>query len=259
MFACFSFHTTAALPVCWQPRRLFPRGHCPADLPGCKWPGLCALVDSVSSIDDYREGQLVLFRQVCWSTCLLLQKANRGDSRREKNSIQKGTMLSLAIICAMIFLLVPWQVAYLGCWMLHLYTCSSGLQRQKSLSRSKHDIVALVQMKNAPDTTSGISQTLPGRPPSGSTARATLNQRDNNLNHNLHLLLLMTWLLPLTAPVLAVWVRTLLTAGFTTPFDGDHNFIAVLPFLILTDYASWTPGNLFERPRYVEAGSALVS
>ncbi|KAJ3555841.1 hypothetical protein NM688_g2357 [Phlebia brevispora] len=40
-----------------------------------------------------------------------------------------------------------------------------------------------------------------------------------------HLLLLMTWLLPLAAPVLAVWVRTLYTAGLTTPFDGDHNVL----------------------------------
>ncbi len=49
----------------------------------------------------------------------------------------------------------------------------------------------------------------------------------------------MTWLLPLAAPVLAVWVRTLLTAGITTPFDGDHNVFNVLPFLILVD-PGWT-------------------
>ncbi|KAF8204692.1 GPI-inositol-deacylase [Pholiota molesta] len=74
--------------------------------------------------------------------------------------------------------------------------------------------------------------------------------KENNLRHNMHLLLLMTWLLPLTAPVLAVWVRTLLTAGYTTPFDGDHNFLAVLPFLIYVDFASWTPGPLFERTKF---------
>ena len=53
---------------------------------------------------------------------------------------------------------------------------------------------------------------------------------------------MMTWLLPLAAPVLAVWVRTLFTAGFTTPFDGDHNVLYVLPFVILVDSAwgrSW--------------------
>ena len=45
----------------------------------------------------------------------------------------------------------------------------------------------------------------------------------------------MTWLLPLAAPVLAVWVRTLFTAGFTTPFNGDHNVLYVIPFLVLVD------------------------
>ena len=48
----------------------------------------------------------------------------------------------------------------------------------------------------------------------------------------------MTWLLPLAAPVLVVWVRTLYTAGLTTPFDGDHNVLNVAPYLILVD-SSW--------------------
>ena len=39
---------------------------------------------------------------------------------------------------------------------------------------------------------------------------------DDNGNYNMHLMLLMTWLLPLTCPVLAVWVRTLASAGITT-------------------------------------------
>jgi GPI inositol-deacylase len=56
----------------------------------------------------------------------------------------------------------------------------------------------------------------------------------------MHILLLMTWLLPLTAPALAVWVRTTLTAGFTPPLDGDQVFLNVAPFLILVDFASWT-------------------
>jgi GPI inositol-deacylase len=81
----------------------------------------------------------------------------------------------------------------------------------------------------------------------------------DNVNHNLHFLLLMTWLLPLAAPVLAVWVRTLLTAGLTTPFDGDHNFLAVVPFLVLTDFASWTPGRLFERPKSIFALSLFFA
>lgn len=45
----------------------------------------------------------------------------------------------------------------------------------------------------------------------------------------------MTWLLPLAAPVLAVWVRTIQTAGYTTPFNGDHNVFKVAPVLVLVD------------------------
>ena len=57
-------------------------------------------------------------------------------------------------------------------------------------------------------------------------------------HYNMHILLLMTWLLPLAAPVLVVWVRTLLTAGLTTPFDGDHFVLNVAPFLVLVEFAS---------------------
>jgi len=85
--------------------------------------------------------------------------------------------------------------------------------------------------------------------PSGRRLSDVSDIKKDNLNLNMHLLLLMTWLLPLTAPVLAVWVRTLLTAGYTTPFDGDHNFLAALPFLVMTDFASWTPGKLFEKTK----------
>lgn len=53
-----------------------------------------------------------------------------------------------------------------------------------------------------------------------------------------HILLLMTWLLPLVIPVLAVWVRTFMTTGYTVPFDGDHNFLNITPFLLLVDSSS---------------------
>lgn len=65
----------------------------------------------------------------------------------------------------------------------------------------------------------------------------------------------MTWLLPLAAPILAVWVRTLFTAGFTTPFDGGHNFLRVLPFLMLVD-PGWGFNWLRTRTRHILAKSS---
>lgn len=146
----------------------------------------------------------------------------------------------------MIFVFVPWQVAYLGCWLLHLHTCASSTQHLKGGISRSGEAVPLVDRGRRQDSTD-----YPKYPPPAAEANPpdTRDIKRENANHSLHLLLLMTWLLPLTAPVLAVWVRTLLTAGYTTPFDGDHNFLAVLPFLILTDFASWTPGALFEKAR----------
>lgn len=70
---------------------------------------------------------------------------------------------------------------------------------------------------------------------------------DRERQSNECLLLLMTWLLPLAAPVLAVWVRTLATAGLTTPFDGDHNFLYVAPFVVLLDLGPGVSGFLCAR------------
>lgn len=72
-------------------------------------------------------------------------------------------------------------------------------------------------------------------------------QHENWIHANEYLLLLMTWLLPLAAPVLAVWVRTLATAGLTTPFDGDHNVAYVAPFVVLVESGPWAGG--FLKPR----------
>jgi len=122
----------------------------------------------------------------------------------------KITIASTGFIFLLIVFLVPWQVAFLGCWIIHYGTCVTSFQR----------------IKSSPSTTSTSS----------------LPVKDFMLeNHNMctHLLLLMKWLLHLTAPVLGVWVRTMATAGFTTPFDGDHNFLYVAPFLFFVDWV-WT-------------------
>lgn len=183
-------------------------------------------------LDNNRKDRIVTFRKVWFPPDLTSIFSTVRSRRRSENSgIPTSTILSLIVVCGAVFLFIPWQVTYLGCWLLHLYTCASSMQTLKL---------------------QGTGRVGPG----------TMDAREvkqNNLNYNLHLLLLMTWLLPLTAPVLAVWVRTLLTAGYTTPFDGDHNFLAVLPFLILADFSSWAPGKLFDTTRYVHFSSSSSS
>jgi hypothetical protein len=142
----------------------------------------------------------------------------------------------MLLIFVVIFLFVPWQVAYLGCWLIQLYTCAQLDHRRPEGLSSAQDSTAIPLLRRDEDE--------PEEHP-------VLQRPSTNREESLHLLLLMTWLLPLAAPVLVVWVRTLATAGITTPFSGDHDFFNVAPFLILVDFASWNHGTLFERQRYV--------
>lgn len=101
---------------------------------------------------------------------------------------------------------VPSQVAFLVCFLIHLFTCAMH---------------------------------APSASPTDAEADAYAQKT--------HILLLLFWLLPLEAPVLAVWVRTLATAGLTTPFDGDHDVLAVVNFLLFVDFASSSVTPVFGR------------
>lgn len=152
------------------------------------------------------------------------------------------------LIFLLVFLFVPWQVAFLGCWLIHLYTCASTSVDAFPGSTPTPPIAAIPLLRQR-DNDDVSEDEGSSRETEGFSKSSSNRYKINNHHHNLHLLLLMTWLLPLVAPVLAVWVRTLITAGFTTPFDGDHFFPNVAPFLVIVDFASWTTGPLFEKQR----------
>jgi len=155
--------------------------------------------------------------------------ALRNFARRRKRKdyyysrIDRNTVLSMLFIALLVIVVLPWQVAFLGCWVIHLVTCAT---------TTSH-------------TTSGEEATTPPRSLSPSTSSQA--QQGSSRHHEAsHVLLLLTWLLPLAAPVLAVWVRTLATAG-PIALDGigtgDHNFLSVAPYLILVEEyaaATWT-------------------
>ncbi|KAH9943147.1 PGAP1-domain-containing protein [Epithele typhae] len=209
-----------------------------------------------------------LLRIILWPFQRILRVFPR---RREDLALRRRTsaLLSMAIIFLLIFVVVPWQVAFLGCWLIHLYTCASVLSEvystpPASSAQSSPDAIPLVSMSSESQELDQPSAEARGIPP----ADLPWNQQ---VNAHLHILLLMTWLLPLVAPVLAVWVRTLVTAGLTTPFDGDHNFLYVAPFLVLVEVlgsgAAGTgikvlfTGHIHERisPRWGMAAVALVA
>ncbi|KAJ6616258.1 PGAP1-like protein-domain-containing protein [Mycena sp. CBHHK59/15] len=168
--------------------------------------------------------------------------------RREETSVHRSTVLSMCLIFLLIFLFVPWQVAFLGCWMIHLYNCAVSQVQVSQIASIPNTAIPLLRRRV--DGPEGEVLVDEPRRPSGAPPYMV-----NNHNHNMHLLLLMTWLLPLAAPVLVVWVRTLAVAGLTTPFDGDHLFLSAAPFLILVDFASWANGPIFERQSFETAFS----
>lgn len=153
----------------------------------------------------------------------------------------------MGFIFLLIFLFVPWQVAYLGCWLIHLFTCATSVHLGPTHAAPD---IPLIRVRDTDDDAAEDKEPIES---TNHEAQRDLSPHPiytaDNRNHNMHILLLMTWLLPLAAPVLVVWTRTLVTAGLTTPFDGDHDFFNVAPFLVLVDFASWHRGALFKRQR----------
>ncbi|KAK7470270.1 GPI inositol deacylase [Stygiomarasmius scandens] len=177
-----------------------------------------------------------------------------GRQREDIVSARRSTLVSICFISLLVFFIIPWQVAYLSCWIIHLYnTASARYDGAEPAESTPTEPVAIPLLEREGDRDEGSPQDATGRP---SRRSIKDHYRLKNINHSMHLLLLMTWLLPLAAPVLVVWVRTLATAGLTTPFDGDHFFLNVAPFLVLVDFASWTSGPLFQKHHFEKYISA---
>jgi glycosylphosphatidylinositol deacylase len=216
------------------------------------WWVLTILMWSIGTIGTPFLGRSV----VVFVCCPEFDEHYRRHRRHEERSVGRTSVVSMGLVLLLIFLFVPWQVAYLGCWLIHLFTCSTSAHSDsRSGPAPAHSLFGIPLIRvhdagadNADDEgPSEITQDEVLRGPSRHLTHAA-----DDRNNNMHLLLLMTWLLPLAAPVLAVWVRTLVTAGITTPFDGDHVFLNVAPFLILVDFASRNSRAL-ERQRLVLA------
>lgn len=148
----------------------------------------------------------------------------------------RTTFGSISIVLLLVFFFVPWQVAFLGSYLIICHTTASSASSpfpwRKISHRSKDSSFSAYPLSPSPSP-------RPSRSSSHSRAESHLNNQIYNHTLLTYLLLLTTLLLPLSAPVLAVWVRTLSTAGYTTPFDGDHNLLYVVPWLLVSDW-TWT-------------------
>lgn len=171
----------------------------------------------------------------------------------------------MIFISLLVILFVPWQIAFIACYLIHLHTCAK-LARRKPYPGSVPSLRSTPTTESLPLRKRSVSQEDDIQESEineiehsevpriqdvsldqGFAAAMDALDADQVYHENTHLLLLMTWLLPLSAPVLAVWVRTLMTAGYTTPFNSDHNIFKVAPFLVLVDCAGRSRSPLLSR------------
>lgn len=137
----------------------------------------------------------------------------------EERTTSKRWVASILFVTLLVAILIPFQVAFMVVFMVQLSACSS------------------------PSNPTSVKPSRPAT--SSSPTPETWRRRSVKQSSNFHMLLLLTWLLPFAAPILVVWVRTLQTAGYTVPFDGDHNVLAILPWLLLGEAVA--SGRPFDR------------
>ncbi|TFK66578.1 PGAP1-domain-containing protein [Pluteus cervinus] len=180
----------------------------------------------------------------------------RRISRRfvEELRVRRSTIFWMCFLLLLVFFFVPWQAVFMGCWAVQLWTCASTLYRlpipgttptpgatSPSMGRNSND-----ETRERDDSKSNGRPSSPGQKKPQDWRFLAMD----DANQNMHILFLMTLLIPFAVPALVVWVRTLITAGITTPFGGDHSIFKALPFLIYVDFTRWTAGPVLERQSF---------
>ena len=149
-------------------------------------------------------------------------------------------------MCALVLLVIPWQVEFLACYAIHFHNCS--IESLRPVSRT-----STASPPAAPSPS-------PSPPPAATKPKTT---RSSAHAQKLFFLLCMTWALPFVLPVVLVWFRTLATAGIFTPFDGDHFILNVLGVMIFTGVVAVgntnEEGEIFMRkPRYARLSARKI-
>ncbi|KZT71514.1 PGAP1-domain-containing protein [Daedalea quercina L-15889] len=157
---------------------------------------------------------------------------------RDTIGARRNALVSMLFVFMLIVVFIPWQVAFLCAWIYHFHTCATtgAVLRSVSGNRPKEQAIPLMSREESNNPTSP-TPTSPTSP-----SFDTLVSRHNM---DKHILLLMTWLLPIAAPVLAVWVRTLAGSGLEAVWgagsgwgwSSDRNVLIVAPWLVLVEWA----------------------
>ncbi|PVG04365.1 PGAP1-domain-containing protein, partial [Serendipita vermifera] len=134
---------------------------------------------------------------VITSLIRFVQRLLRIQGSHEERKTSKRWIASILLVVLLVAIVIPFQVALMIVFLIQFSLCSTP----------------------EPEASSKTENQKPGSSPTPERWR----QQANKQAANFHILLLLTWLLPFAAPILVVWIRTLQTAGYTVPFNGDHN------------------------------------
>ncbi|QPG75875.1 hypothetical protein FOA43_003261 [Brettanomyces nanus] len=180
-------------------------------------------------------------------------------------SVAGNRRRTIAVILLMTLVLVylPYQFAFVVCFFTQsfvvLKSCiqSASSQAVKQNSPQKSEKVTSTALLSSSSSSSSSSTTsfslLPPSASSLSSSSTTvpchrvLKSFDNYKNFNFSLLLLMTWILPINIPILMVWVHNF-SLKWATPFSSHHNFLAVLPIVLLVQLGN--AGYMFSKPSW---------
>ncbi|KAG9049980.1 GPI inositol deacylase [Tulasnella sp. UAMH 9824] len=202
---------------------------------------------------------------------------------------KKRSFVALGLVLLLVGTVIPHQVAFVISWLMILWTSAT---RSKSTATPQETAPAPSPRQNpsardaleppiplssvrvpSPSPTRRRSTPEPEAPKSRPVALAELPPPpgdgptpltvSNDFALVQHVLLLQAFLFPTQGAVLAVWIRTLVTAGFTTPFNGDHNIFLAIFWLVLAEAVvngvTWKRKGLRALKFVAPALSALLS
>ena len=146
----------------------------------------------------------------------LLARTPRAEDNRQKHNIfvtstPQQRLFTIGILLLLVITIIPYQFAYLVLCLVQMTTCIRSLR----------------------------------------LARDTASSHNYNFYNYTHaMLVVMLWILPLSMPVLTVWIHNLAVHWFS-PFSTHHNLLAVLPLILLVETMS--TGSMIPRvtSRYV--------
>ncbi|TID30116.1 hypothetical protein CANINC_001278 [Pichia inconspicua] len=134
--------------------------------------------------------------------------------------------ISIITLLLLVLLYLPYQFAFVVCTLTQIFSTSYAFMKNDSLNAYSTSFISREEKKN--------------------DSLKKSNVIENYKNFNLSFTLLMLWLVPISVPVLIVWIHDI-SLKWRTPFSSHHNILAILPIILLIQIMN--QGYMIPRPR----------